>query len=164
MLTYVGKGYSPAFVARFNELAARLGNGEEILLVSGPDDVCAPLLADQQSHCHRPGVGERDRRAAQAVADLLGRPIAPGERLILDAAGLERMRTAFRGGSIRAACQNCEWSDLCTEVAQSGFTGSRLHAGRMEPAHGTGGKDAWTRTSTPGSGPEAASAGRSDMP
>ncbi len=42
MLTYVGKGYSPAFCANYDAVLARLSAGEEILLVDGPDSVCAP--------------------------------------------------------------------------------------------------------------------------
>ncbi len=48
MLTYVGKGYSPAFVENYEVIAARLSAGEEIELVAGPDDICGPLTADQR--------------------------------------------------------------------------------------------------------------------
>ncbi len=44
MLTFVGKGYSPAFVENYDRIAGRLSEGEDILLVDGPDDICAPLL------------------------------------------------------------------------------------------------------------------------
>ncbi|RUZ88238.1 DUF1284 domain-containing protein, partial [Mesorhizobium sp. M7A.F.Ca.US.006.01.2.1] len=50
-LTYVGKGYSPAFTANYDRVAERLSRGEDILLVSGPDDVCAPLLDEPEPHC-----------------------------------------------------------------------------------------------------------------
>ena len=37
MLTYVGKGYSPAFVENYEAIAARLSAGEEIEMVAGPE-------------------------------------------------------------------------------------------------------------------------------
>jgi hypothetical protein len=134
MLTYVGKGYSPSFVARFDEIAARLGAGEEILVVAGPDDVCAPLLADEHAHCHRPGVTERDERAAEAVAALLGSTAGPGARFMLEGPMLDRMRAAFHAGTSRAACQDCQWAGLCGEVAEGGFRGVRLRMDEMAAA------------------------------
>ena len=38
LLTYVGKGYSPAFTANYDAIAMRIEQGEELLIVSGPDD------------------------------------------------------------------------------------------------------------------------------
>ena len=64
MLTYVGNGYSPAFVENYEVIAARLSAGEEIELVAGPDDICVPLTADPDAHCHGASVIERDRAAA----------------------------------------------------------------------------------------------------
>ncbi|WP_222183477.1 DUF1284 domain-containing protein [Geminicoccus harenae] len=126
MLTYVGKGYSPAFCAGFDAIARRLSDREEILIVEGPDDVCRPLLGEEGAHCHRPGVLERDRRAAAAVSALLDRPIAPGERLRLDPRLLARLRRAFAAGTIRTACGKCEWAELCTGIAANGYAGIRL--------------------------------------
>ena len=65
LLTYVGKGYSPAFTANYDAIAERLSRGEDILLVSGPDDICAPLLDEPEPHCLNEGVIERDRLAAR---------------------------------------------------------------------------------------------------
>lgn len=81
MLTYVGKGYSPAFVENYEAIAARLSAGEEIELVTGPDDICRPLTADPEAHCHGTSVVERDRAATEAVARLLGSPLGPGARI-----------------------------------------------------------------------------------
>ncbi|AWK88920.1 DUF1284 domain-containing protein [Azospirillum thermophilum] len=126
MLTYAGKGYSPAFVANYDLVVARLAGGEDILMVEGPDDLCAPLLGDPQAHCRNAGVRGRDAAAAAAVTALLARPVAAGDRLRLDAALLERLRTAFRAGTTRTACGGCEWSGLCTGIAEGGFAGTRL--------------------------------------
>ncbi|UVK44293.1 DUF1284 domain-containing protein [Mesorhizobium sp. AR07] len=126
LLTYVGKGYSPAFTANYDGIAERLSRGEDILLVSGPDDVCAPLLDEPEPHCLRDSAAERDRFAAQDVADLLARPIRAGARLDLDAAILARMRQAFSAGLVRRACAGCEWHGLCSMVAAGFYRDTRV--------------------------------------
>ena len=129
MLTYVGKGYSPEFAHNFDSLSSRLAAGEEVVLVEGPDAICAPLCESEGAcaHCHGAGVRLRDQRAAQDLAPLLGRPLAPGSSLQLDAALLARLRTAFASGQLRGGCGGCEWADLCTRIAATGYEGVRLH-------------------------------------
>jgi uncharacterized protein len=126
LLTYVGKGYSLAFTADYDAVAERLNRGEDILLVSGPDDICAPLLDEPEPHCLNESVIERDRLAASDVSDLLARSIQAGVRLDLDAAILARMRRAFSVGSVRRACDGCEWSELCSAIAAGGFPGTKV--------------------------------------
>ncbi|WP_027055727.1 DUF1284 domain-containing protein [Mesorhizobium erdmanii] len=126
LLTYVGKGYSPAFTANYDAIAERLSRGEDILLVSGPDDVCAPLLDEPELHCLNDSVIERDRLAARDVGVLLARPIRAGARLSLDAATLASLRAAFSAGVTREACQGCEWASLCTIVAAGGYRDVRV--------------------------------------
>ncbi len=126
MLTYVGKGYSPAFVENYEVIAARLSAGEEIELVAGPDDICHPLTADPDAHCHGTSVVERDEEAAAAVACLLGSPLGPGVRIKPTAALVARLRKTFATGEIRTACSGCEWSGLCGSVAETGYIGVRL--------------------------------------
>lgn len=129
MLTYVGEGYSKTFTANYDRIVARLGAGEGILLISGPDDVCAPLLAEDNPHCHNASVIERDRLALIAAGEIVGRPLAVGESLVLSGTLLDRLRAAFENGESRAACADCEWSGLCTRIAASGFEGVKLEAG-----------------------------------
>jgi hypothetical protein len=129
MLAYVGKGYSSAFVEGYDRVVERLGDGEDLLLVAGPDDICKPLLEDAQPHCLCDSVTERDKRAAAAVEALLGRPVREGVRMVLEPDMLRRMREAFRTGRLRGACQGCEWFDLCTGIAGDGFRGVRLSNG-----------------------------------
>lgn len=126
LLTYVGKGYSPAFTANYDVIAGRLSRGEDILIVSGPDDICAPLLGEPEPHCWGESVVERDRLAAQDVGDLLARPIKPGIRIDLDAQTLARMREAFSAGLTRNACHGCEWAGLCSQVAASSYLDTRV--------------------------------------
>lgn len=136
MLTYVGKGYSPAFVANYEVIAARLSAGEEVELVAGPDDICGPLTADPEAHCHGASVVQRDRLAMEDVARLLGSPLGPGVRVTPSAALLARLRNAFSAGGIRTACSGCEWSDLCEGVADGGYAGARVTpraGGRCSP-------------------------------
>lgn len=126
LLTYVGKGYSPAFTANYDQVVKRLGEGEAVVIVSGPDDICAPLIGEPEPHCLRQSAAERDGLAARDVGALLGRPIQDGDRFVLDASSLSGMRKAFSAGLTRRACSGCEWSGLCDAVAASGFSDTRL--------------------------------------
>jgi len=129
MLTYVGKGYTDAFCTNFDAITARLGAGEEILVVAGPDDVCAPVETLAGHHCHEANIVDRDRAAAASVAELLGLPAGDGARLTLNAERLAALRSAFQARTIRAACADCEWSALCDGIADSGYPDIRLTAG-----------------------------------
>jgi hypothetical protein len=126
MLTYVGRGYSPAFVANYEHIAARLTAGEEIEIVEGPDDICAPLLGDAECHCLGEGVVKRDVAARDAIAAFLGGPLPPGTRLTPTAGLITRLRQTFATGKIRTACSGCEWSGLCDGVADGGYLGVRV--------------------------------------
>ena len=121
LLTYVGKGYGDAFIRNYDRIAQRLSMGEAIMVVDGPDDICAALLCEPGSHCFRDSVVVRDRQAAADVADLLELTISAGTRIDLHPALLARMRKAFTGGSLRKACGGCEWSDLCSGIAADGY-------------------------------------------
>ncbi|MET3584187.1 hypothetical protein ABID21_000279 [Pseudorhizobium tarimense] len=136
MLTFVGEGYTPAFVANYLALVRRLSAGEQIEIVEGPDDVCGPLLQDKDAHCTAESVQARDERARQVVALALRRPILPGLRLTPHAQMLRTLRAAFAKGAAGSACQGCQWSTLCSGVAGSSYSGVRLQAthGRPETA------------------------------
>jgi uncharacterized protein len=126
LLTYVGKGYSPAFTANYDAVARRLSSGEEIEIVAGPDDICAPLLGDPGAHCLRESVIRRDEAAAVDNAHLLGIPVAAGSRIPLTAETLARLRRAFAAGTSRSACGGCEWSALCSRIAAEDFAGAAV--------------------------------------
>jgi uncharacterized protein len=123
ILTYVGEGYGPAFVRRFDEAAARLAGGEDLAVIEGPDELCRAHLAEagEGVHCTEESVRERDRLARAAVADVLG-----GLPERLDAATVAALRAAFGDGRLRAACAGCPWDGLCTGIAAGGFAGARL--------------------------------------
>ncbi|WPZ12880.1 DUF1284 domain-containing protein [Nitratireductor rhodophyticola] len=127
MLTYVGRGYSPAFTKNYDGIVARLNAGEDVLLIEGPDDICRPLLDEEpQPHCLNARVRERDARAAGALSRWLGNEIATGQILHPDRELIERMRTAFARGKTRQACLGCEWLGLCSTIARQGYEGARL--------------------------------------
>ncbi len=127
LLTYVGEGYTPAFVAQADALAARIGSGEGVEIVAGPDDLCAPRLAlEPAHHCFTEDVARRDAEALREAGRLLGRDLKPGARLALSPAEVGRMRRAFAEGRIRGACADCSWRGLCDGVAQGGFAGGKL--------------------------------------
>jgi hypothetical protein len=123
MLTYVGRGYSAAFTANYDAIAVRIGDGEAVLIVTGPDDICAPLLGDAEPHCHRDSVIERDRLALRDLSQLLELPPAVGETVALRPELLQQMRAAFATGRTRAACAGCEWHGLCTSISAGGYMG-----------------------------------------
>lgn len=136
LLTYVGKGYSLAFVANYNAIAGRLAHGEDIMIVSGPDDICAPLLDESEPHCLRESVMERDRLAARDIGVLLGVPVQEGCRIAPDPDLLMLMRTAFSAGDIRSACVGCQWDELCSSVASGSYRGAVIDQSASEPMPG----------------------------
>lgn len=128
MLTYVGKGYTPGFTVNYDRVAERLSRGEEIEIVEGPDDICAPLLSDPAAHCNGESVKWRDDTALASIAALLESKVGPGSRITLNSTLLSTLRVAFANGGIRAACKTCEWSSLCDTVSKSGFCGVKINA------------------------------------
>ncbi len=125
ILTFAGEGYTPAFVANLAGIVARIGAGEPVELVDGPDDVCAPLEGTSDTHCHAPSVRRRDREALRQL--FIADPRLSGARpLALDAAAIALLREQFAAGAIRGACAGCSWSGLCSGIASAGYVSARL--------------------------------------
>lgn len=107
-------------------MLARIEAGEPIEIVEGPDDICAPLVAAGDAHC---GLERLRASDADAVADIRAsdniREILSGG--VLDGLRVAQLRAAFSAGTIRAACANCSWHDLCTQVAREDYARSLLH-------------------------------------
>ncbi len=100
ILTFAGEGYSAPFVANLAGLVARIGTGEAVELVDGPDDVCAPLDGTDDTHCQGPAVRRRDRDALRQLA--AADPPLPRERpFALDRAAIAALRAQFAAGAIR---------------------------------------------------------------
>lgn len=131
LLTWQGRGYTPAFTARFDAVVARIARGAAVLLREGPDAVCAPLAADPRAHCHGAGVRARDRAALRDLRAL--GLLRGGSTLRLPAARLAALRRAFVSGRARSACGGCPWSALCTRTAARGFAAARLVPGPRRP-------------------------------
>lgn len=128
LLTYVGKGYTPAFVENLNHIAEAVRRGAPVMLVQGPDDVCIPVMTGVESHCHRPSIADRDRRAARDIGAVLGRTLTPGTTILLSS-HLDDLRRAFASGLSRSACAGCQWHGLCSDIARGGFPGVRITRG-----------------------------------
>lgn len=126
LLTYVGKGYTAKFIENYDRLTERLSAGEDILIVDGPDDICEALIGEPEPHCLRDSVRARDSQAAADLAKLLDGGVAVGVSMRLNAELLAKMRKAFAEGRVRKACQGCEWSTLCSEIAVNSYGGARL--------------------------------------
>jgi hypothetical protein len=126
MLTFAGEGYTPDFTANFAAIAGRIRDGEAIQLVDGADDVCAPLASSHDGHCAGPSARRRDRAALLAITKDAAWPATAAGELLLDAADIARLRIRFASGSVRRACDGCEWSDLCTQIAADSFAAASL--------------------------------------
>ncbi|MEE4013828.1 DUF1284 domain-containing protein [Roseibium sp. FZY0029] len=126
MVTYLGKGYTPAFVDNYSTIVQRLNDGEPIELVEGPDALCQPMLNEPGCHCRNESVRDRDRSAAAEIAQVLGCKVESGNLFVLDRQLLSLLREAFARGSIRKACEGCEWQTLCSKIARNEFRGCHL--------------------------------------
>lgn len=126
--TYKGLGYSPQFVAGMDAIVSRLNVGAAIELVAGPDDICAGWGDDPDRHCHEPSITERDQAALAALGQHLSQRVSLGDVLDKAAELLAGWRSAFARGAPRAACKACEWHDVCTDIAATGFVEAKLQA------------------------------------
>ena len=126
MLTYVGTGYTQSFTVNYDRVAERLSGGEEIEIVSGPDDICAPLLDDETAHCFRNSVKTRDANALAVVTEWLGETLEIGSRIKPERTFIEMLRSGFQQGYLRPACSGCEWTSLCDRVSASDFSGVKI--------------------------------------
>jgi hypothetical protein len=128
LLSYVGRGYSPRFVATMDDVAAQVARGEAIALVEGPDALCDALepASEEAQHCHAERNRERDAVALRQVEATLARRL--GTRFVLSPTDLDELRAAFADGRLRASCTGCEWAPLCDEVSRAHFEATRLFA------------------------------------
>ena len=127
VLTFVGKGYSTAFIENFEEVVKRIVHDREAVeIVNGPDDLCTPLLSDASCHCLSNSAALRDQLAAAALTDLLRQPVQRGVCLSLSSSAFDLLRASFAVAKIRSACAGCQWKSLCDCVARTEFEGTTL--------------------------------------
>jgi len=129
VLTFRGYGYTPAFVENMAGVVAAIKAGRPVILTEGPDDICngfTPACRQMSDHdCSLASTMDMDRAAIASVASLLPE-LDAGEDLVLSAERIHALRTAFHEGAIRTACARCSWRDFCTEIAEDGFSGTKL--------------------------------------
>jgi uncharacterized protein len=128
ILTYRGKGYTERFVERMSAVVEAVNAGAPVILVSGPDDICAGLSekcrSDVQHDCLAAEIRELDRMAARAVGGVLGRDLS--KAAALGKADIESLRSAYAAGGIRAACEGCSWKDFCDVIVSEDFAETLL--------------------------------------
>lgn len=124
LLTYIGKGYSLAFTDNMTVIAGRISAGETIEIIEGPDDICAPRLAETSAHFCDESVYNRDLHAAKDVGKILQVPMHTGAKLSLDKGSLRLLRSAFSRNQVRSACNDCQWGELCTHISLNGYEGT----------------------------------------
>ena len=122
MLTYIGRGYSPAFAVNMTRLLRLMVSGGLVMISPGPDAICAGNAGRAAGrHCRAASVRARDMRATRDLQRLRLVPMDAGVRLQLTPALLARMRGAFATGASRSDCVRCQWKVLCDSVAGSNF-------------------------------------------
>jgi uncharacterized protein len=125
ILTFAGEGYSTAFVGNLAAIVARIGAGEPIELIDGPDDICAPLEGSNDTHCQEPPVRRRDREALRQLV-AADPPLPDARPIVLESAAIAALREQFAAGTIRGACAGCPWFALCTGIASAGYAVASL--------------------------------------
>jgi uncharacterized protein len=132
LLTYKGYGYTPGFVDNMTAVAGAVNSGRPVRLVSGPDDICGALSADDRTacdhDCFRAETRMIDERALKAVEPFFPGGMAGEFFITPDIAA--HLRVAFAEGSIRTACANCGWKTFCDDIAADAFAGTLLHPSR----------------------------------
>ncbi len=128
ILTYRGKGYSPAFVENMTRQVEAIRAGRDVRLIEGPDAICAGLTqacrAEVQHDCSAADTRRLDGQAQEAVSRVLGRDLATAQSL--SAKDIAVLREKYASGAIRAACKDCSWKAFCDQIVGENFAGTLL--------------------------------------
>ena len=125
-LTYAGRGYSKEFERGFNQVVERLNKNETILVVSGPDEICASIEGCSDSHCREMRNSRRDELALEDISSHIGDTIKVGSEISPSRLFNEKFRSSFQKRSIRRACLDCQWSKIRDQIADSDYSSSLL--------------------------------------
>ena len=108
---FVGKGYSPEFVANMKSIVGGLGGTTEVTVVAEPDSLCSACPNLKQSGCALHGEGtekgivrqDKDVLARLGLAD--GATVTWGEILA-------RIRARVKPDDLDGICGTCPWLPL----------------------------------------------------
>ena len=108
---FVGKGYSPEFVANMKSIVGGLGGTTEVTVVAEPDSLCSVCPNLKQSGCALHGEGtekgivrqDKDVLARLGLAD--GQTVTWGEILA-------RIRARVKPDDLDSICGTCPWLPL----------------------------------------------------
>ena len=109
---FVGKGYSPGFVANMTRVVDSLGDGRDVTVVDGPDALCAacPHL-DAASGCTLHGSGTEEGIVRQD-RDVMARLGLHAEQTIAWSEILQRIRDHVAPDDLDDICGSCPWLPL----------------------------------------------------
>ena len=111
-----------------DDVVKQIALGTGITVVSGVDDVCLGLEANKQAVCqhasmcaqHR--INANDNAALEEMARVLGIPaLKTGDRLVLDAIKIRKIRAHIAAKDNHRVCSTCAWHGLCQEILMMRF-------------------------------------------
>ncbi len=130
ILTFAGYGYTRGFTENYQGIVDRLNAGETVLIVEGPDDICKPLLQEEEEpHCFKCNVRDRDETALNIVNEVLEGVFSVGDELVVSSSMVARLRKAFRAGAMKTACAGCEWASFCDDIAARNYKHTKFCKG-----------------------------------
>ena len=101
-----GQGYSGAFVENMANMKAILEENPDILLLDGPDDICAACPNRLTEIC-----GEKACRYDREVLERCA--LSPGDILSFLDFSRKVKDAILRPGERAEICGDCQWSSLC---------------------------------------------------
>ena len=103
---FQGKGYSGDFMENMARMKAILAENPEIILMDGPDDICAACPNRQTETCAE--------KASRYDREVLRRcELSVGDTLSYEDFSEKVVETILRPGVRGAICGDCQWSSLC---------------------------------------------------
>ncbi len=119
---FVGKGYSPEFVANMTRVVESLGEGVEVTVTAEPDVLCASCPNLAESGCALHGEGSETGIVSQDRDVMKRLGITEGETL--DWSGVvARIAGAIQPDDLDSICGACPWLPL--GVCKAGISALR---------------------------------------
>ena len=103
---FQGKGYSGEFVENMSRMKAILAENPEIILMDGPDDICA-ACPNRLTEAGAEKASRYDREVLRRCG------LSAGERLPYRECSRKVTETILRPGVRAEICGDCQWSSLC---------------------------------------------------